>query len=183
MNVRKFKTEYKELKSVLSAARSGRLTFDKIVQAYGDRYKSMEDFVNDITENIRKYEASVCIFYNSDRTVNTREFDKFHSRFVRASAEEKRLFETVNNTTYEKLSEELNGIKNMIDEYRDEDDKEYREIKKGLAQIKKGLEDRIKMKKELVELGIAEDDGPDGVIHIIPERFVDYLKYMENRHS
>lgn len=183
LNIKQFKIEYKKLKSVMSAAQSGRLTFGKIVQVYGNQYKSKDDFVRAIKEIMQKYEASTCMFYNIDGTVNERDYNKFYTRFIHASEDEKLLFEMVNDATYEKLLADLNDIRTMISEYDSENNREFREIKKGLTHIKKGIEDRIKMKRELVELGIAEDDGLDGVIHIIPERFVDYLSYLKTRHN
>lgn len=181
-NFKQFKNEYRKLKGALSAAQSGRLSFDKIVQVYGDKYDSIEDFVKAITEIIHKYEASIYVFYNLDRTVNKREFGKFYSRFIHASDDEKLLYESVNGMSYDELLERLNETKEKLRAEERKEEKNIRDIERALAKLEKDILSMQRMKQELVELGIAEDDGLNNVIHIIPEKFVDYLKYLETHH-
>lgn len=52
-------------------------------------------------------------------------------------------------------------------------------IQRGLNIINKEIENREKLKRELIELGIAKDTAGVYTIEIKPERFTDYLHYVK----
>lgn len=180
VDIKTFKNEYQKLNKTLLLVRHGQIPFEKIMEIYGKQYKTIEEFENKLTDIVRQYEASLCMFYNINRTVNKRAFKRFYSKFIDATENEKILYESVNGTSYDELLKKLNKIKGKLEA---EKESEAGKIRKELDKLKKDIESMQKLKHELIALGIAEDDGRFNTISIKPERFVDYLEYIESHPS
>lgn len=178
-NIRQFKNYYKKLKRMLLLIETGDLTSDKIAAIDGKRYKSMDDFVVELKKEIRNCEASVKMFCNLNGTVNKNVFYKFYDKFITANPDEKSLYEEANGGKYGDLLEYLQKTKNKLDEA---EKKKNEDLGAQIDALLTRIDKRKKLKQELVELGIAVDDGDPSNIVVKPERFADYLKYLE-KHS
>ena len=172
--IKKFKQNYQFLKRTYEKIKNGSLTYEEL-HDLRDKYKTIEEFEQDIFNQICDYEHTIYMIYNMDGSINKREFDKFYKKFVVADEKERKLYEENNGQQYKMILSFLEKNKKKLESSSIDFDK----ISRRLNQIESDFEKMSKLKTELIKLGIAEDDGNPNAIHVKPEKFVDYLEFLE----
>lgn len=185
-----FRQKMRQAEDILKIIKRGEIPEEVVLKSAGEDCKTIDDVIKKINKYIADLKILPFAFYRPNGTINKKAFDEYYERFIHADAEGIANYERIYNAPQSEILKFLNDMKeNIENEEKKSQEKEktaqsgqiMKDIKKANAKlqaIEEEMERIRSLKKELVELGIAEDDE-GSEITIKPSRFSDYLRYLE----